>query len=129
MGPENASCWLSELGVLGAYPLGEGLKVRMLNVQGKSLLLREKLVVGVPSRWYGTQPVMGLMMKVCLNLSYFFLCGYFLICLMCRSQCVVSEFLSQEIALCVAVDPVCPWSRGVKEPLMSPSWTGTMRCI
>lgn len=97
---------------MGARPIGGGLKVRVLEAQPNSLLLREKLVVGAPSWSYGTLPGVGFMTKMCLHLSHHFLCGYFPICLMRRSQCVVSEFLSQEIALCVAVDSVCPWDQG-----------------
>lgn len=47
------------------------------------------------------------------------------------TQCVgvtqlVSVFLSEKIAPCVAVYLVCPWRRQIQEPPMLPSWSGVL---
>ena len=49
-------------------------------------LLREKLGVGVSSQLYGALLTVGFMTRVCLSLSYVFLCGYFLSHQMFRSR-------------------------------------------
>lgn len=42
--------------------------------------------LGIPSRWYNAVLGLGIMVRVCLSLSYLFLWGYFLSCLMCKSH-------------------------------------------
>lgn len=59
--------------------------------------------------------------KCVFSLSYPFQCGYLLICSVCRSQ-LVSEFLSEEIVLCVAAHPVYLWEEGSSGIPMSPSF-------
>lgn len=62
------------------------------------------------------------MVKVSLSLSHPLQWGYFSFIGCVRVAQLVSEFISEVIALCVVVHLVCLWEEGSSKAFMLPSW-------
>lgn len=116
--------WLSELDVLGSHASVGVLKVWVLDVWSKFFALQ-----GEVGSWGFHPNCMGLcqgwgLCETVPQRSYpFWRCEYSLICLMCRSHQVVSEFLSKGLAACIAVHSGVRGRREVQEPSLLPSWS------
>lgn len=84
--------WFSELGVLGGCPSGRCPKSWNARYQVQILCSSERSwELWVPYHLYVTALSLDFMGRVCLSLSYPFInrwCGYFFICLKCRSYVV-----------------------------------------
>lgn len=101
------TCWLSELDILGALPSGESLKCWGTRLFSPNLCLRVKLrflkfllIVCCCVGWGLWWECFSSFLPICFV--------YFLVCLMCSCH-PTSFFISEGIALCVAVDSVCLW--------------------
>ena len=90
-----------------------------------SLFFNKKLEVGgsIPIVWPRARAGGVYGESVSQSSHPFWWCEHFLICLMCRSHQVISEFLSKGLAACIAVHSGVHGRREVQETSLLPSWS------